>query len=109
MAADGWLRRTTDGIEVRVRLSPKASSDGIGGLHTDADGNVRLAVRVRAVPEGGKANAALIGVIAKAAGMPKSRVEIIAGNAARLKTLRLRAGSADDAAQAVDRLSSAAT
>jgi len=69
-----------------VRLTPRASRDGIDGIKAGADGD-SLAARVRAVPEDGKANTALIELLAKSIGMPKSALSISAGAASRLKTV----------------------
>jgi len=46
-----------------------------------------LRVRVKAVPDKGKANAAVIALVAKALGVPRSRISVAAGETARLKTL----------------------
>jgi uncharacterized protein YggU (UPF0235/DUF167 family) len=46
-------------------------------------------VRVRAVPEKGKANAAIEQVIAKALGLPKSAVSVEKGETRRIKTVRI--------------------
>jgi len=50
-----------------------------------------LRLRVAAVPDKGKANAAVIALLAKALGLPKSALSITAGDTARLKTLRIDA------------------
>lgn len=50
---------------------------------------MRLKARVRAVPEDGKANQALEMLLARALGMPKSAVAVVAGHTARSKTLRV--------------------
>lgn len=102
-AAEGWLRPAKDGVELRVRLTPRASRDCIDNPIADANADMWLAVRVRAVPEDGKANAALIALIAKVAGLPKSSIEITAGHTARLKTLRFRC-EAERIAQLAERL-----
>ena len=82
------FRPYTDGVLLRVRLTPKSSRDGIDGVKEGPDG-AYLQVRVRAVPEDGKANTALIEFLAKAIGLPKSSMEISAGAASRLKTVRI--------------------
>jgi uncharacterized protein len=46
-----------------------------------------LKLRVAAVPDKGKANAAVIALLAKALGVPKSALEITAGETSRIKTL----------------------
>lgn len=50
-----------------------------------------LKVRVRAVPEKGKANAAIEKVLAKALGVPKSAVSVEKGETQRIKTVRISA------------------
>lgn len=76
-------------VDIRLRVTPKASRDGIDGAEQRADGQVRLKVRVRAVPEKGAANKAVIAVLAKALGLPKSAFELVSGDTARDKTLRV--------------------
>ena len=73
---------------LRVRLTPKSSKDGVDGLKVGPDG-AYLQARVRAVPEDGKANAALIELLAKSLGLPKSSLEMASGAASRLKTVRI--------------------
>ena len=56
---NGFFRSARNGIDLFVRLTPRSSSDEIGDVETTADGRTHLAARVRAVPDKGKANAAL--------------------------------------------------
>lgn len=60
----------------------------------DAAGRMLLKARVRAVPEDGKANAALLKLLAKTIGVPKSAVTLVAGHTSRVKTLRLTGDAA---------------
>ena len=76
-----------EGIRLFIRVTPGASRDKVGGLHEASDGAAALSVRVRARPEKGKANTAVIGAVAKALGVPKSDVELTAGAKDRRKTL----------------------
>ena len=76
-----------DGVRLWVRVTPGASRDQVGGLHESSDGSAALNVRVRARPEKGKANTAVIGTVAKALGVPKSDVELSTGSRDRRKTL----------------------
>ncbi|AZO27062.1 MULTISPECIES: DUF167 family protein [Mesorhizobium] len=78
-----------DGIDLYVRLTPKAALDRIEGVETAADGRSHLKARVRAVPENGAANAALERMVAKAVGVPGSTVSVVAGGTSRLKTVRI--------------------
>lgn len=74
-------------VHVAIRLIPKAGRDGVDGVITRADGSKALKVRVTAAPEKGKANAALLGLLAKAWDIPRSRLDIAAGESARDKTV----------------------
>ena len=75
-------RATGDGILIDLRLTPRGGRDGIDGLKLG-----RVQARVRAVPEDGRANAALVELVADEIGVPKSTVSVTAGKTARLKTL----------------------
>jgi len=87
------FRKSGSGIELFVRLTPKSASDSIEGLAEGLDGKVYLKARVRAVPEGGKANAALEKLLAKAFGVPRRDVAVVSGTTSRLKTVAI-AGNA---------------
>ena len=78
-----------------VRLTPGAAADRIDGWDVDADGRPVLRVRVRARPVEGEANAALLRLLARALGVPKSAVALDRGGQSRLKMLTI-AGLADD-------------
>jgi uncharacterized protein (TIGR00251 family) len=78
-------------MNLLVRLTPNASANAIIGLRQGADGRSHLAVRVTAVPETGKANNALIAVLAKSLRIPKREINIIRGATSRLKTIDIQA------------------
>ena len=88
MAARPWSA-AADGVTVTVRLTPKGGRDAIDGIETLADGNTVLKVRVRAAPHEGAANEALCRVLAKALGVPSSRVEISGGATSRIKRVKI--------------------
>lgn len=67
-----------------VLVQPRASRAKIGPRH---DGRIKIAVT--APPVDNKANAAVIELVAKALGVAKSAVEVIAGGSSRRKTLRV--------------------
>ncbi|HLB81148.1 MAG TPA: DUF167 family protein [Dongiaceae bacterium] len=78
-----------EGIRVRVRVSPRAGRDRIDGLAVDPDGGAALKVAVTAAPEGGKANAALVRLLAREWDVAKSAITVAGGAAGRRKTLHV--------------------
>jgi uncharacterized protein (TIGR00251 family) len=78
-----------------VRLTPGAAADRIDGWDVDAEGRPLLKVRVRARPVEGEANAALIKLLAKALGVPKSAVSLDRGGQSRTKMISID-GVTDD-------------
>lgn len=81
-----WCARA-EGLAVTVRLTPNARDDRIEQIRQLADGMSVLAVRVRAVPEDGAANAALEKLIARTVKVGKTRVRVVSGHTQRVKTL----------------------
>jgi uncharacterized protein (TIGR00251 family) len=76
-------------VRLAVRLTPNAARTAIAGVMRDAAGQAWLQVRVMSPPVEGAANAALIAHLAKALGLRKSDIRIVAGEAARNKRLAL--------------------
>lgn len=70
-----------------LRLTPKGGKDAVDGIETLSDGRRVIKARVRAAPENGKANAALIDLVAGLLKAPKSAVSIRSGETARIKHL----------------------
>ncbi|MGH6897284.1 MAG: DUF167 family protein [Geminicoccaceae bacterium] len=90
----GWLTRHATGARVTLKVTPGAGRDGVRGVEVDGAGRPHLAVRVSAPPEAGKANAALIRLLAKRWRIARSDLEVVSGASARRKVLQIR-GSAD--------------
>lgn len=90
----GPVTAVADGVRLAVRLTPKASRNAIQGTAPEADGGVVLKASVTTVPEDGKANAALIALLAKAWRLPKGSFTIVAGATDRRKTIHV-AGDPD--------------
>ncbi|HUO90650.1 MAG TPA: DUF167 domain-containing protein [Rhizomicrobium sp.] len=76
-----------------VRVTPRSSRDAVERWERGADGREYLKVRVTAPPEGGKANAQLIALLARTFDLPRSAIEIAAGESARLKTISIPAAA----------------
>jgi Uncharacterized conserved protein len=83
------------GLEVRVRVTPRAQAERIDGLIADADGRSRLKVAVTEAADRGRANEAVVAALARAWGLPKSALAIVAGTTDRRKTLLLAGDAAD--------------
>ena len=99
MAGLPW-RATAGGVTLVVRLTPKGGRDGIDGVETMSDGRPVLKARVRAAPEDGRANAALVEFLAKALRVPRSAVTLASGQTSRVKILEI-AGEPDTLAKSL--------
>ena len=75
-------------MELDIRVQPRASRNAI-----DVDGE-RITVRVTAAPEGGKANDAVVALLAKRLRVPKRDVRIVRGHKSRDKRIRIEGVSA---------------
>ena len=91
------------GLSVWVRLTPKGGADRIDGLVRLDDGRSVVKARVAAPPEDGKANKALIALLAKQWGCAKSQLTVGAGAAGRLKRIDIAGDGAKLAARLEDR------
>ena len=79
--------RVTDrdgGALLDIVVKPRSSIEGIGPMKAD-----RLCVSVNSPPVDGKANAAVIRVLAEVFGVPKGAVTIVRGETGRKKTVRV--------------------
>jgi uncharacterized protein (TIGR00251 family) len=85
----GPWRTSTGGISVALRVTPRGGRDDIDGVETLADGRSVVKVRVRAVAEGGEANRAVTGLLAKALGVPKAKVRLLSGATSRMKQVAI--------------------
>ena len=73
------------GSALAVRVTPRASRNQIVGVLNDGTIKVHLA----AEPSDGETNAQLVGFLAEVLGVPKSRVEIVAGSSGRDKLVSI--------------------
>lgn len=95
-----WLQESAAGIRLRIKVAPKAKRNEIGGFLDEPDdgrsgGGKALKVAVTAAPEDGKANAAVIALLAKELGVAKSAVSVVAGATDRRKIVEIRGHSAE--------------
>ncbi len=73
------------GVVIKVKLLPRSSRNHIAGKKED-----RYRIKVTAPPVDGKANEALIKLLANKLGIPGRDIEILSGHTSRLKTIRIR-------------------
>ena len=78
-------------LELDIRVQSRASRNAV-----EIDGE-RITVRVTAAPESGKANNAVIALLAKRLGVPKRSVQIVRGHKSRDKRIRIDNISSADA------------
>ena len=76
------IQFTQTGLMLPVRVTPKSSRDAIGPYQPEM---THVPVKVTAPPEDGKANQAVIAVLAATLGVSKSSVSIAKGHTSRLK------------------------
>lgn len=80
------MTTTAQGIRIAVRAQPKAARDAIEGVRSFPGGE-RLAVKVTAAPDRGRANAAIAALLAKALGVPPTAVSVASGETGRDKVM----------------------
>jgi uncharacterized protein len=86
VSEQAWFRWDGDDLILRIRVQPRSSREAITGPEGD-----RLKVRLHAPPVEGEANAALIALIARSCGVPRTRVALVRGRRGRDKDLRVSA------------------
>jgi uncharacterized protein (TIGR00251 family) len=91
--------KTDDGIRFSIKARPASANNEIRGVHDGC-----LVVAVTAVAEKGRANAAIIKLMAKHLGVAKSRLEIVSGTTASRKTILIPGMTAQ---QLLERLANA--
>jgi uncharacterized protein (TIGR00251 family) len=75
------------GLRVAIRLSPRAGSDRVVGVAPAAEGGRVLKVRVSAPAEDGRANEALLRLLARAWGLPRRDLSVVQGSTNRNKVV----------------------
>jgi uncharacterized protein (TIGR00251 family) len=85
---------TESGVRLALRLTPRASRNGVDGIVADAEGRPLLKLRLVAPPVEGAANEALIAFLAKTLALRKADIAIRSGETSRVKILHLAGDSA---------------
>ena len=79
-----FLRETSGGVLLSVKLQPRASKNEISGPLGE-----ELKIKVTAPPVDAAANQAVIELLANKLDCPRGRVELIRGQTSRHKTVKL--------------------
>ncbi|EJN05672.1 DUF167 family protein [Phyllobacterium sp. YR531] len=85
-----YFRTDDHGLTLFVRLTPKSAKDAIEGVEAVDDSHQRVKARVRAVPEDGKAIAALVKLLGRWLDVPPRSITIVAGATSRLKQIKVQ-------------------
>jgi hypothetical protein len=93
-----------DGLLLAIRTTPKASSNRIIGVIDDGHGGCALKVAVTAAPEDGRANAAVVRLLARELGLKPREFAIVQGEAKRSKVVALTGDPNSLAARMMERL-----
>ncbi len=91
------LSNTTDGTILTVKAKPNSRQNVMTGVH---DGMLKIAVT--AAPEKGKANGAIITVLAKRLSIAKSRIELVSGRVTGTKKFLIQGLSVDQVRILID-------
>ena len=83
------------GIRLAIRLTPKASHASINGMARTNDGQAYVKATVTAPAEGGKANRALLKLLARELRQPASTMHIASGATARQKSIQIAGNPAN--------------
>jgi uncharacterized protein (TIGR00251 family) len=78
------VREVPGGVELSVFCQPKAARSALIGMHGGA-----LKAKVKAPPVEGKANQALLDLLAGALGVPRGRLTLVSGEQSRNKRVRV--------------------
>jgi len=88
-----FFTQRRDGLMLTVRVSPKASRTAVRGVMPTPEGHA-LKVAVTAPPDKGKANAAVIALLAKTFHVAKSDIALVTGDTDRRKVLHITGDAA---------------
>jgi uncharacterized protein YggU (UPF0235/DUF167 family) len=83
---------------LRLRVSPGATRTELAGRYGDA-----WRVRVDVAPERGRANDAIVRLLADRLGVPRTSVSVVSGRASRDKIVELRGLARADAERRLER------
>jgi uncharacterized protein (TIGR00251 family) len=83
-AGPGLIRSTRAGVEIDVRVVPRAKKTAIDGVRDNA-----ILIRVAAPPVDDAANDALIGFLSETLRLPRRSIHIVSGDRGRAKRISI--------------------
>jgi uncharacterized protein (TIGR00251 family) len=93
-----WIRSDGKGVILLLHIQPGAKKNEVVGRHGEA-----LKIRLAAPPVDGKANEALIAYLAAKLGVGRTAVELVSGQTARAKRVRIDGVSAEEVLAALEK------
>lgn len=84
-----FLRQENNHFLLYIKATPNSAKNKINGKFTDEKNQEYLKINLAAVPEDGKANEELIRFLSELLKIPKSKIEVIRGNVARIKVVKI--------------------
>jgi uncharacterized protein (TIGR00251 family) len=91
MSKPGFAHDLADGCTLAVRVHPGAKKNGVTGIHAGA-----VKISLTTPPTDGRANEALIALLAELLRIPRARISLASGATSRTKLLRITGKSAAD-------------
>ena len=88
----GPVEAIGSGVRLLVHVQPRAARSEVIGLHGEA-----LKLRITAPPVGGAANVAVVELLAKQLGIPRSRITITSGHTSRRKQVLVEGCTPEEA------------
>ncbi len=92
VAEPGPVAEVAGGVVLQLHVQPGAARSGVVGRHGDA-----VKVKVAAPPVDGKANAAVVALVAEVFGVRPAQVSLVAGDTSRAKRVRVDGLSGEQA------------
>jgi uncharacterized protein (TIGR00251 family) len=99
-----FYEKTPSGYILRVRVTPNASKNMIGGVFLNSDDIGFIKISVTTVPEKGKANQDLIKYLSKLLDIAKTNFTIITGESDRYKKISINISPSKDFEQKLQNL-----
>jgi hypothetical protein len=86
-----FAKDVADGCSIAVRVHPGARKNGVTGVHAGA-----VKISLSTPPTDGRANEALIALLAELLRVPRGRISLVSGATSRTKLLRITGKSATE-------------